>query len=67
MNKLDTQSHLKNLISKFGIIGSKPRALQLDPERYGRLLEEITSHSAKKEFVLNDGKTKENVQFIRRL
>jgi hypothetical protein len=40
MKKLDTQSHLKYLINKFNQID--PKALQLEPERYGKLLDEIT-------------------------
>ena len=60
MNKLDTQSHLKYLINKFNQID--PRALQLEPERYGRLLDEITLPS-------NSSPTnpKEHLELIRRL
>jgi hypothetical protein len=43
-----------------------PRALQLEPERYGRLLEEITIPSASQS-ALEGGKSKENVELIRRL
>lgn len=61
MKKLDTQSHLKYLINKFNQID--PKALQLEPERYGKLLDEITLPSEPTQ----NSNPKEHLELIKRL